>query len=56
MEELETMENLASKTENLTLAWSKAHVGIEGNEQSDKATKEGASGGAHLRQAQEALP
>ena len=42
------METLASQIRHLTLAWIKAHVGIEGNEQADQAAKEGATG-LHMR-------
>ena len=37
------METLALKVKHLTLAWIKAHVGTEGNEQ---AAKEGVAGGS----------
>ena len=41
LEALENMETLALKCTTLTLAWIKAHVGLEGNEQADQAAKEG---------------
>ena len=34
----------------------KAHVGTEGNEQADQAAKEGAAGGAHMKETQTPIP
>ena len=41
---------------DLTLAWIKAHVGTEGNEQADQAAKEGAAGGSHMKETQTPIP
>ena len=45
LQALEAMETLASQVTSLHLVWVKAHVNIEGNEEADKAAKEGASKG-----------
>ena len=42
------MDTLALEVKHLTLAWIKAYVGTEGNEQADQAAKEGAAGGSHM--------
>ena len=50
------METLALEVKHLTLAWIKAQVVIEGNEQADQAAKEGAAGGLHLKETQTPIP
>ena len=50
------METLATQMDHLTLAWIKAHVGIDGNELADQATKEGAAGGLNLKQLETPMP
>ena len=53
---LKHMEALASQVKNLTLAWIKAHVGTEGNKQVDQAAKQGAAGGAYIKQIKTPIP
>ena len=53
---LEYMETIATQVRHITLAWIKAHVGIEGNERADQAAKEGAAGGTHIKKANTAIP
>ena len=53
---LEYMETLAIEVKHLTLAWIKAHVGTEGNKQTDQAAKKGAAGGSHMKITQTPIP
>ena len=50
------METLALEVKHLNLAWIKAHVGTERNEQADQAAKEGAAGGSHMKETQTQIP
>ena len=50
------METLALQTKHVTLAWIKAHVGTEGNEQADQAAKEGTAGGLHMKETKTPIP
>ena len=45
-----------TQVQHLTIAWIKAHVGTEGNEQADQAAKEGAAGGAYVKQVKTPIP
>ena len=39
LDAVDSLESLSTRTKKVTLAWIKAHVGIEGNEEADKAAK-----------------
>jgi ribonuclease HI len=41
---IEALNKLRKKCKNVTLVWTKAHVGTEGNEEADKMAKAGAAG------------
>ena len=43
MRAIDALNDLASKAHKVKLAWVKAHVGTEGNEEADAQAKEGAN-------------